>query len=56
MAVAGADSSFICIDIGAPGGGNDSGVFNDTPLGQQLADGSHNLPAGEFYLPNSNTR
>jgi hypothetical protein len=56
MAVAAADSSFICVSVGAPGGGNDSGIFAETDLGRQLADGTHCLPKGEYYLPNSNTR
>jgi len=56
MAVVDADGSFISIDVGAPGGGADSGVFSGTPLGQSLADGSVNLPIGEYNLPNSTSK
>jgi hypothetical protein len=53
MSLVDAEHKFIAVDIGAPGGRHDSSVFAESQIGVQLANGTLNLPYGEYQLPNS---
>jgi hypothetical protein len=57
FAIADADCTFICTDVGAYGRYSDSSVFRNSAFGEALSNDASdmNVPGGEFKFPDSDT-